>query len=191
MTTGAQAFNFNLPLTSSFMVDPMLVDERGQGFAHEMSREGNILGLEILYELGADLELEDHKGYRPLHMAAFFGEHEIVSFLLVQGIDVDPITENGDTPLMRAVRQGHLATAQALLNGGADINFVNSKTGQTALHMAAEYSTPRMIGLLIKAKADLYAIDKCGMNACDTASFTNNDEIAIILQKIMAHKELA
>ena len=51
---------------------------------------------------------------------------------------------SGRTPLMEAVRQGHVDTAELLLNLGADVNALsgynlNSKCGTSALHMAVTY----------------------------------------------------
>ncbi|KAF9173868.1 Elongator subunit elp6 [Mortierella sp. AD010] len=65
----------------------------------------------------------DSAGYSALHYASRAGNKEICTLLLNAGADVDAKTpELGTTPLMRAVRQNHLAIARLLVSYGASID---------------------------------------------------------------------
>ncbi|KAF9401104.1 Elongator subunit elp6 [Mortierella sp. AD011] len=69
----------------------------------------------------------DSAGYSALHYASRAGNKEICTLLLNAGADVDAKTpELGTTPLMRAVRQNHLAIARLLVSYGASIDERNS-----------------------------------------------------------------
>ena len=50
-------------------------------------------------ENGADCDSETKAGYTPLHVAAHFGQLNMVKFLLGQGVRVDVQNELGYTPL--------------------------------------------------------------------------------------------
>ena len=83
---------------------------------------------------------------RPWREAAEFGKHECVKIILLgpsSGGDDDDgcgrgdpnqSTEDGDTPLLLAARDGHCECVRALLGGGAAAGAVD-KSGFTALEL--------------------------------------------------------
>ena len=74
------------------------------------------------------------QGYTPLLAAAERGHADTIALLLSNRADLRATCDFGDSALHRAVRQGHLAAAQLLLERGIP---VNQKThGQTALEIA-------------------------------------------------------
>ncbi len=66
--------------------------------------------------------------------------------------------ENGDTALIRAVRDGRLELARVYLLQGANVNAHNKQL-RTALHEAAQGRNESLIELLIKHSADVNAVD--------------------------------
>ncbi len=74
-------------------------------------------------------------GMSALHWAMRSGNVNIGSALLAHGSQVDLKGPLGETPLMRAVGQGHIKCVEMLLEKGADIN-AHSAHGETALHWA-------------------------------------------------------
>lgn len=77
--------------------------------------------LDLLEDIpGIDYNIPDNEGNTPLHFAAQAGHVEIVSFLLnkVRTIQVDPINQQGFTPLMKAALQGRIKCSKLLLFSG-------------------------------------------------------------------------
>ena len=75
-----------------------------------------------LLDARADPELATREGYRPIHAAAQFGKHRVVSELVERGgCDVDAPCPLHDTfPLWIATYFNHLETVDVLLRAGAD-----------------------------------------------------------------------
>ena len=77
--------------------------------------------LDLLEDIpGVDYNIPDNEGNSPLHFAAQAGHVEVVSFLLnkVRTIQVDPINQQGFTPLMKAALQGRIKCSKLLLFSG-------------------------------------------------------------------------
>ena len=82
-------------------------------------------GLEILETLiaaGADPDVPDEVGNRPLHLAAQFGGHEMVEFLLVAGASPDVERFDGATALHQAMLNPEVTreTVELLVESGVD-----------------------------------------------------------------------
>ena len=87
---------------------------------------GMIEMLDLLEDIpGIDYNIPDNEGNSPLHFAAQAGHVEVVSFLLnkVRTIQVDPINQQGFTPLMKAALQGRIKCSKLLLFSGKQILF--------------------------------------------------------------------
>ena len=105
----------------------------------------------------------------------------------VQGERAGPQTTTGaDTvpapsePLMRAVREGQVATVQDLLDKGADVN-ANDRDGGTPLMMAAIFGRDKIAQMLLASGADVNARDGEGKTALMWAAWKDNDTIVRIL----------
>lgn len=83
--------------------------------------------LKVLLADGADPEVADKNGWRPLHFAAQAQDVAVIEVLVAAGVAVDPVDRYGNTPLSRAVAdsRGEGATIRALLAAGADPDCVN------------------------------------------------------------------
>ena len=108
--------------------------------------------LRSLAEQEADLNVLDHRGRRPLHLAAMYGDRDLVRLLLDHGADMEGRDGLGRTPLMWAVGRGNLKTLRSLLERGAAVNARDAK-GRTALIRAARFD-PRAVRVLLAHGAD-------------------------------------
>ena len=93
---------------------------------------------ELLFQHGADVEVQGPAGHTPLTMACSHGPFDTVRWLLDHGADMhaNSCSERGFTALHSAAYQGHLKSVQTLLGHGADIN-ARSGWGEVPLHIAA------------------------------------------------------
>jgi ankyrin repeat protein len=93
---------------------------------------GNFDAMRQLLALGAAPE---RKGWTPLHYAASGPEPKAVAFLLDRGVRIDAPSPNRSTALMMASRYGAWASADLLLDRGADPRLRND-AGLTAADFA-------------------------------------------------------
>jgi len=68
--------------------------------------------------LNVNSELNNFQ-WRPLHLAAFKGNMELVQYLLLEGADVNATNGSGFTPLMLAQNKNHTEVAQILETAAA------------------------------------------------------------------------
>ena len=104
----------------------------------------------MLLEHGATVNLTN-----PLYMACQTGQDKCARLLLEHGANVDQANtagSTGRTPLLHAIRKGHGATVQVLLEGGAQVDLAD-KTGCTPLCAASEEGDEATVRLLLERGA--------------------------------------
>ncbi len=108
--------------------------------------------------------------------AAAAGHAEVVAELIEFGADFRLALQSGFTPLLLAVRGGHIDAAQALLRAGANVNRriapgvewrhagydAKLRPGATPLHVAVENGHFELAARLLDAGADPRASDRQG-----------------------------
>lgn len=83
--------------------------------------------------------------------AAAAGNADSVRTLVASpNVDVNGVSETGDTPLIEAARLGHDDVVRILLLAKADPN-IKSKDGKTALQLASEGGHEESVALLTQA----------------------------------------
>jgi ankyrin repeat protein len=75
-------------------------------------------------------------------------KRDAIEYLVRHGANLGARNQNGDTPLLIAIRQGNHKLAKHLVNGGADVT-VRDASGKTALEIANSLGL-RDIALLLK-----------------------------------------
>ena len=99
--------------------------------------------MENLLETASDIDLDypDEDGRTPLLLAALHDRAAAARFLLARGADAEAVGRwpgPPDGPLATAAALGHVATMDALLEGGASANAATGPDGRTPLIAAAE-----------------------------------------------------
>ena len=110
----------------------------------------------LLLHRGADVTIKAANGLTPLKSAAQSGYLEIVHLLIAAVKDLGAL-DIISSSLTNASMMGHIAVVQALIDSGADINYLG--TGHyTALSGASSYGRVDIIKLLLSKSASL----ECG-----------------------------
>lgn len=161
------------------------------GFSFSVSRQVNANRmadirsseiLALLEQLGARMWMN----CLPIHVAAFFGHIEIVEFLLESGSPIRSTyseisatgssetwrTEFGYTLLMAAAYSGSVEMITLLIGYGVEVNARTTKSGATALWIAAALGRASAIPLLI----DEHSFEGYGCKS------TNPTALAVLLE---------
>ena len=65
--------------------------------------------VELLINLGANLNEKDGEGWTALHLSSYSGKIEIVKLLIDKGADINAQDVDGETPLNRAENEKEIA----------------------------------------------------------------------------------
>eukprot|EP00290_Baffinella_frigidus_P047422 CAMPEP_0180402996 /NCGR_PEP_ID=MMETSP0989-20121125/39185_1 /TAXON_ID=697907 /ORGANISM="non described non described, Strain CCMP2293" /LENGTH=304 /DNA_ID=CAMNT_0022406193 /DNA_START=24 /DNA_END=935 /DNA_ORIENTATION=- len=108
------------------------------------------------------------------------GQTDGVVQLLADGVSVAARDTHGRTALHWAVREGHAATAGALLDAGANMAAEDKETW-TPLFFAARHGQASMVTLLLRRGARADAIAASGNTALHNAAIGGHVECASVL----------
>jgi uncharacterized protein len=160
----------------------------GQTLLMAVARTGNTETTSLLLSHGANIQARENWGEQTALMwAASQNQPDMVSLLIEHGADVNssgkdhnwprwitseprnkPLEQGGLTPLLYAAREGCEGCVEALLDGGADINFTDPD-GQTPLIMALQNLHFDTANILIERGADIHRWDWYGRTALYSA----------------------
>jgi ankyrin repeat protein len=142
---------------------------------------GYLKTAKILYERGAEVDVQGSDNRTPLRAASRSGHLEIVQWLLSCGANSTVRDEEyGLTPLHVAAIWGHVEVSRLLLQYKADIH-AHDKEGQTSLHGAALHSEVNVARLLLEHGADVNARDNRRITPLHLASENGNLDVARLL----------
>ncbi len=121
-------------------------------------------------------------GFTPLGLASYFGNEDVVRFLLLNGAEPNVPSSNGFHvyPIHSAVASDFTMIAKMLLEAGADVNVVQM-SGATPLHSAAHNGNIDLLIVLLEAGAQVAAKTDDGKTPADQALEKGFSEIAKIL----------
>lgn len=109
--------------------------------------------------------------------------HRTADFADVDFSDVNACSIDGDNALHCIVRWNDLASAQALIDAGIDVNKAGD-LGYTPLHVACMGGKKAMVQFLIDNGADLFALNE-GYPPSTAARMAGYDEICDLLTPLM------
>jgi ankyrin repeat protein len=106
--------------------------------AAAMQEDSNII--DVLIELGVDVELKNSEGYTALTQAVIVGNIDMINHLLDIGADINVIDKYGRTALEIAVTSNEQQAFESLVERGADVNAANGLEGNLFLSALADDS---------------------------------------------------
>ena len=115
---------------------------------------GDVVGVEMLLAMGADVDARIAGDGSPLIAAAADGRLDVVRLLLERGADPNLIVPGDGAPLIAAAAGGHRAVAELLLARGALVDLV-APGDETALIQASGRGHLEVVRLLVAQGADV------------------------------------
>ena len=155
-----------------------------------VSYRGNLDLVQILLNMGADVNIGDNENSQPIHNTAVMGHTDVVDLLLAYGVDIDVRDNNGMTALMFAISYRKNETAAFLLEKNADVKIANNN-GLTALHYAALRGQLDLIEKIIALGADVNARTFEGETPLHYTVWRHQLEAAELLLQSGADTEIA
>jgi ankyrin repeat protein len=152
---------------------------------HCAAYQGNDEMVDFLLESGADRNAATKCGQTALHLATQNGHRKSMRNLCLRRVDTQIADKNGATSLHIAVGTAtDEATVPLLVKNKADVNLPNTKTGNTALHLAVEWRRPRIILFLLEKGAAIDIANNDGLTPLQLAATIDNCEaITLLLQQ--------
>ncbi|KAK5830648.1 Serine/threonine-protein phosphatase 6 regulatory ankyrin repeat subunit A [Gossypium arboreum] len=105
-----------------------------------VKRESNLLHHTTVYDR-----------HSALHIAAAYGQIEILAMLLEKSVNPDVVNRQKQTPLMLAAMHGNISCVKKLIEAGANILMFDSIHGRTCLHYAAYYGHSDCLQAILSA----------------------------------------
>ncbi|KDO18700.1 TKL protein kinase [Saprolegnia parasitica CBS 223.65] len=134
-------------------------NKKGETSLHVAVTKNHVAFVQLLLAQDATLPQHGDKfGNVPLHLAAACGQVTIVDALLknVDKSGIDAINHEGDSPLVIAVKKGHVDVVSRLLQAKASLRCTTS-TGWTLLHEAAASGNLKVIQALVETPLNIVA----------------------------------
>lgn len=128
--------------------------EEGESLLSAACSAGCFFLVEMILDMGADIEDRGQKDTTPLMEAANSGHSDIVKLLIERNASINAQTGQGNTPLILASANGHTECVKLLLDAGATTEEHN-ESGHTALMEAASNGHVNVAKLLISYGASI------------------------------------
>lgn len=113
-----------------------------------------------------------------------------IEYLLKRGANIDARDQDGQTPLMAAVKSGDLSIINGLLAYKANPNL-QDHDGWTAAMYGVRSNEPKIFRLLGKFKADFNKVNKDGLTALALAIVDNKANAAVAMLDNQANPDIA
>jgi len=158
------------------------LDDNGKTPLDRAFGSGHMALAEMMLRQVKDDERELETKSPPMHRAAYLGLTDAVQSLLRIGSDPTQVDSLNETPLHKAVREGHAGTVAALLES-CNVNAEGSM-GMTPLHWACVTGNREIAELLLTRGADPHKRDECldGLTAADMADSLGYTEISELIR---------
>ncbi len=172
-----------------------IIDAYGRSVVLAVTTQQNMQALQLLIDLGADVDLHDPTlSVEIIDQTAFLyagahGMNDAIDILLAAGAQSDIYNYYGGTALIPAAEKGHIETVRLLLEKSTiNINHIN-RLGWTALMEAVILSDggklhQQIVTLLLQHGADVSILDKEGVSLLEHAKNRGYTAMYELLQEV-------
>ncbi|RLN71128.1 hypothetical protein BBJ28_00000197 [Nothophytophthora sp. Chile5] len=149
---------------------------------HGAAHNGQYGMIRYLLSSGADANLRNYKGRRPLHVVKQSVDMVLIIERLIEaGAEIDATEKRGLTPLMFMCSRGSLEGSATLLALGADVHRVAWSNGFSALEFAAQGGHTELVELCLSKGANPNARTLDGNTSLHLASGIPSADIILRL----------
>jgi ankyrin repeat protein len=147
--------------------------------------------VQYLIEIGSDVNIQDVRGRSPLHLAILNNDIDLANLLIGSGANIELKDNNGNTPLLNAVRFAKFSTIEYLINNRADILATNSRSSGI-IHLCVKTNEILKLKKLLnlKIKVDIDLKNSVGNTALHQAAYLGFEDISKELMKNGAKTEI-
>lgn len=134
-----KAVQNNVPLLAKWTVtrdNVNLQDDSRQTLLHQAAFKGHVELAETLVAARADVNARDNLGHTPLHYAAY-QNNTLVEYLLAHGAQLDALSNGGQTPLFKAIREAVVGNVEIFLRHRTKLDLKDNE-GMTPLAYAKQ-----------------------------------------------------
>ncbi|XP_062577801.1 serine/threonine-protein phosphatase 6 regulatory ankyrin repeat subunit C-like, partial [Saccostrea cucullata] len=163
--------------------------EDGETVLHICCRSGKIEMCEYLVKHYSDLlEIRDSKGWTVLHSACCGGRVEMVFYLIKNKLDLDSLSNNGESILHIACIKGKIEVCEFLIKNYPSLLDGRDKNNNSVLHYAVFGGNVEIVKLLIENKMDKYTREEVGetnLRQCCRSSkkkFCESDNFSALIE---------
>ena len=146
-------------------------------------RHGGSETVALMLRKGAEVNVKDGRGDTALGLAAAIGEAQTMRLLLAKGADAAAANGKGETVINLAAKSKQADPVSLLLQKAVEVNTANTSNNKvrngpvamlqlTPLHHAAAFGPPQMVRDLLKAGANVNAVDSRSLTALHFAVAT-------------------
>ncbi len=122
----------------------------------------------------------ENQGNSLLHLAAFFGQQEMVTYLLEKGVDVNLLNDLQRNAAIFAIAGQHKDILEYLISEGVSINHTDD-VERNAMHWCAIQGNAELAALLVEKGANIHAVDNEKKTPLHWAARRNLPEVAGVL----------
>jgi len=178
-----------------------VIDEQNNLYQTALHLATHLQQTEMIRKLliaGASLNITDHKGNTPLHIAARFSStkslEEIIRYMSVQTVlQVAAIKNNqGLTCIHIAAKQGNMDVLRKFKSLGVNMDMQDLNSGKTALHMVVEKGSLTDVQFMLETcRANINATTYTGCTPLHIASGRGDIALTAYLLSMGANPDLA
>lgn len=123
----------------------------------------------FLLDQGADPRVKDRFDNTALHLAARFGDPEMMRRLVDLGVNVDARNNLSKTALHIAAERRRVAAIRILAEGGADLDALDP-SGRAPIDYALKHADPKPARALVEAGASIVASETTALSRTEMAA---------------------
>jgi ankyrin repeat protein len=149
--------------------------------------EGQTAVVQYLLSMGASASNTRNDGITALMSASIGGHYDVVRLLVEHGADVTVTDMDGSTPLMNAAENGTMAIVELISTTAQfDPKYMNaiSKSGYTALIIAAAHGHTDIVRYLLEHQADANTVSETQVTAFMYAAASNRVDVMKVLVEV-------
>src|SRR5262245_16733951 len=155
---GGTVKRFNFAILVLLAAAPVLAQNSKESLA-SLIEAGNRKAALDRIRGGADVNVAQPDGTRPIHWAVYQLDYDLLGALIAKKANVNVRNEFGTTPIAEAAKLADARIVKMLLDAGAEPEGANPD-GETALMLAIKTGEVAIVDTLIKAGANVNTIEK-------------------------------